>query len=266
MMVAAKHSVSGLIEKEVETFTPRSDFTTGDDFERSRIGKVLEYRGEFADRLFVTGSVRHDDNDTFHDFTTWRATASLKLPEIGLRPHASVGTGVKYPTLYEQFGFIPGFFVPNPDLKPETSFGWDAGVEFTVIPNRAIARRHLFQHQSREQDRLAGLPLDTHQRSQARRRARASRWPAATRSHRAEPRPRLYLSRRQGCQRPERDAAGATRRQGRRQLRLRCRPRQLQRRRRLQRPQRGQRVPVGLDPMFGFTTFTTERVTLDDYC
>ncbi len=137
MMFAAKHSVSGLIEKEFETFQPRSDFTTGEDFQRSRIGTVAEYRGEFYDRLFLTGSVRHDDNDSFEDFTTWRSTAALKLPEINMRPHASVGTGVKYPTFYEQYGFIPGFFVPNPDLKPETSFGWDAGVEFTVIPERA---------------------------------------------------------------------------------------------------------------------------------
>ena len=137
MMFAAKHSVSGLIEKEFETFQPRSDFTTGEDFQRSRIGTIAEYRGEFYDRLFLTGSVRHDDNDSFEDFTTWRSTAALKLPEINMRPHASVGTGVKYPTFYEQYGFIPGFFVPNPDLKPETSFGWDAGVEFTVIPERA---------------------------------------------------------------------------------------------------------------------------------
>ncbi|MEQ1613567.1 MAG: TonB-dependent receptor, partial [Hyphomicrobiaceae bacterium] len=137
MMTAAKHSISGLIEKQVETFQPRSDFTTGDDFSRSQIGKVIEYRGELADRLFVTGSVRRDANEAFQDFTTWRATATLKLPEIGLRPHASVGTGVKYPTFYEQYGFIPGFFLPNPNLKPETSFGWDAGVEFTVIPKQA---------------------------------------------------------------------------------------------------------------------------------
>ncbi len=137
LLLAAKHSVSGLIEKEFETFQPRSDFTTGEDFQRSRIGKVAEYRGEFYVRLFVTGSVRHDDNDSFQDFTTWRSTAALKLPELSMRPHASVGTGVKYPTFYEQYGFIPGFFIPNPNLKPETSFGWDAGVEFTVVRDRA---------------------------------------------------------------------------------------------------------------------------------
>ena len=137
LMSTAKHSISGLVEKEFETFKPRSDFTTGEDFRRSRVGTVAEYRGEFADRLFVTGTVRRDYNDSFADFTTWRSTASLKLPEVALRPHGSVGTGVKYPSFFEQFGFIPGFFLPNPNLRPETSFGWDAGVEFTLLRDRA---------------------------------------------------------------------------------------------------------------------------------
>ena len=131
IMLAAKHSVSGLVEKEFETFQPRSDFTTGEDFKRSRVGTVAEYRGEFADRLFVTGSVRRDDNDTFQDFTTWRASAALKLPELNMRPHASVGTGVKFPSFSELYGSIPAFFVANPNLKPEETKGFDIGVEFT---------------------------------------------------------------------------------------------------------------------------------------
>ena len=89
-----------------------------------------EWRGGFADRLFLTAGIRHDDNDNFQDFTTWRTAASLVLREIDMRPHASVGTAVKLPTMFEQFGTGP-FFVPNPGLTPEESFGWDAGVEFT---------------------------------------------------------------------------------------------------------------------------------------
>ena len=54
-----------------------------------------------------------------------------------MRPHASVGTAVKLPTMFEQFG-TDQFFVPNPDLTPEKSFGWDAGVEFTFNKGRAL--------------------------------------------------------------------------------------------------------------------------------
>jgi vitamin B12 transporter len=40
-----------------------------------------------------------------------------------------VGTGFKAPTLDELYQNFPPFFYANPDLKPETSTGWDAGFE-----------------------------------------------------------------------------------------------------------------------------------------
>jgi vitamin B12 transporter len=54
-----------------------------------------------------------------------------------VRPHASVGTAVKLPTMFEQFG-ITANFTPNPNLVPEESFGWDAGLEFTFLKERAF--------------------------------------------------------------------------------------------------------------------------------
>jgi vitamin B12 transporter len=136
MMAAAKHSVSGLIERETQLFQPRSD-GEGGDFTRARNSGVFEYRGEFADRVFITNSVRRDDNDKFKDFTTWRSSVSVKLPELNIRPHASAGTGVKLPSQFEQFGAYPTYFTANPNLKPEESIGWDAGVEFTALAGRA---------------------------------------------------------------------------------------------------------------------------------
>jgi vitamin B12 transporter len=132
----AKHSFTGLIGNEVEKFTSTSSFGGGVG-ERSQLAYAGEWRGEFADRLFLTAGIRHDDNDKFQDFTTWRLAASLALREVGLRPHASVGTAVKLPTMFEQFG-ITSNFKPNPDLAPEQSFGWDAGMEFTLLKGRAI--------------------------------------------------------------------------------------------------------------------------------
>jgi vitamin B12 transporter len=135
--LAAKHTVSGQIATETETFTPSSD---GLERERSRVGIVAEYRGELFNRLSVTGTVRHDDNDTFEDFTTWRTSGSLGLPELRIRPHASLGTGVALPGMFEQFGFFLGSppFQGNPNLKPEESLGWDAGVELTLVKDRAF--------------------------------------------------------------------------------------------------------------------------------
>lgn len=137
MMIAAKHSISGLIEEERESFTPSGDLTDNIERKRDRLALVGEYRGEFGGRLFVTGSVRNDDNSDVEDFTSWRTTAALKLPEIGLRPHASTGTGVKLPSFFELYGSLPGFFIPNPNLVPEESFDWDAGVEFSFLRGQA---------------------------------------------------------------------------------------------------------------------------------
>lgn len=144
MLLAARHSVTGLVEQETDSFTPGPD--AGDRIKRtrSRVGTAAEWRGELFDRLNLSAGLRHDDNDSSPNSTTWRTTASLRLPEIGLRPHGSVGTAVKLPTQFEQFGAAANF-VPNPKLKPEESFGWDAGVEFMVLAGKATLDVTYFQ-------------------------------------------------------------------------------------------------------------------------
>jgi vitamin B12 transporter len=152
----AKHFLTGLIEREMETFTP----VTGDniDRERNRTGLAAEYRGEYFNRLFLTGNVRRDNNDSFDDFTTWRTAASLKLEELGLRPHASVGTGVRLPTMVEQFGQFAGF-QPNPGLLPEESFGWDAGIEATFLQKRVTVDVTYFKSDLENEITTVFLPM-----------------------------------------------------------------------------------------------------------
>ncbi len=134
-----RHIVSGLVETERETFTPSIPFfTDGLERERERLAYAAEWRAEMFDRFFPIASVRHEDNDTFADFTTWKTGLSIDVRELGLRPHASVGTAVALPGMFEQFGAILGLFVGNPNLVPEESFGWDAGVEFTLLRGTAV--------------------------------------------------------------------------------------------------------------------------------
>lgn len=165
-----RHALTGLAELSEERFTPnsRSDdplFPFTDDGEaRVREARSLaaEWRGDILGRLFLTAGVRHDDNDSFDDFTTWRTTASLVVDEIGLRPHASAGTAVKVPTMFEQFGTIPLFFTPNPNLVPEESFGWDAGIEATFWNGRMVADVTYFNADLRNQiDGFAPGPFGT---------------------------------------------------------------------------------------------------------
>lgn len=158
-LLAADHSFSGLVQREDESFTPLGDL--GDGIERSRLRNSIvgEYHGGFADTVFVTANIRHDDNDTFQDFTTWRSAISVPLKSIGVRPHASVGAAVKFPTMFEQFGQLPAFFIPNPDLVPEESFGWDAGVEFTFANGKAILDVTYFEANLKNEIMTVGFPF-----------------------------------------------------------------------------------------------------------
>ncbi len=96
-------------------------------------GVAGEYWAGFSDAVFLSLGARHDWNRRFADSTTWRSTVSAQLPELGARIHASAGTGVKNPDFFELFGFIPSGFAGNPSLTPETSLGYDAGVEANLF-------------------------------------------------------------------------------------------------------------------------------------
>lgn len=130
-----RHFLTGLIEHQREQF--EQPLISTEAFERDRDSIAGEIRGEYFDSLTLTGNVRHDNNDGFDDATTWRAAGSLRPDGSPLRLHASAGTGIKYPSFSEQFGVFSGF-VANPNLTPETSLGWDAGVEATFFGGKAI--------------------------------------------------------------------------------------------------------------------------------
>ena len=99
--------------------------------ENDKTGVAAEYRARLPSLTALTLSLRRDYNDLFADATTYRITAAQPLGQrIKLR--ASYGTGIANPTFFELFGFIPGSFDPNPDLKPEKSRGFDVGADFAI--------------------------------------------------------------------------------------------------------------------------------------
>ena len=130
----ASHTFTVLVERENDAQKTVSAFG-GSDLDITNHGVVGEYRVSLFDRLFLSASVRHDFNELFADATTYRATAAYLFPQTGTRLHGSFGTGVKNPTLFELYGFGPNF-VPNPNLQPEESRGFDIGVEQSVWDDR----------------------------------------------------------------------------------------------------------------------------------
>lgn len=126
------HELTLLGEHERETYRIEPNFTEdGAEPSNGMAAIAADYRFSQGP-LTLTGSVRHDVNDLFNDVTTWRVGAAYGFDWDG-RLRASLGTGVKNPSLIELFGFFPGSnFTGNPDLKPETSTGISVGYEQTV--------------------------------------------------------------------------------------------------------------------------------------
>jgi vitamin B12 transporter len=87
-------------------------------------GLWVQDQVQLFDRLFLTGGHRWDDHSAAGPAETYRFAGAFLIPETGTRLHGSIGTSFRAPALAEnlfQFG--------NPNLLPETSKGWDYGLE-----------------------------------------------------------------------------------------------------------------------------------------
>ena len=98
---------------------------------------MIQLQSSFGERLFNAASVRYDSYDTFGSKTTFRIAPALLIPETDSKLKGSVGTGFKAPTLAELFQNFPSFnFFGNPNLRPETSIGYDLGFEQAALEKR----------------------------------------------------------------------------------------------------------------------------------
>lgn len=137
-LAEADHTLTFAAEREREEQFTDSPFSEPNSVDVVNYGYVGEYRVGLWNRLFLSGSLRYDDNDDlFDNETTYRGTAAYLHEETGTRLHGSVGRGVKNPTLFELFGSSPTF-TGNPDLTAEENFGWDAGVEQSLFGDRVL--------------------------------------------------------------------------------------------------------------------------------
>jgi len=95
----------------------------------------------FNDKFITTLGIRYDEPDDFSAETSYRATTSYQLSDL-TRVHAAYGTGFRAPSIYELHGHQPnnyGAYTGNPSLKPETSQGWEMGLEQSLWNNKINA-------------------------------------------------------------------------------------------------------------------------------
>ena len=98
--------------------------TTYDPRQTARIIGAHGLLGFHGGRLNLTAGARIDDHDRFGSHTTLGANGSFAL-DHNWRIKASWGQGFKAPTLSQLYGYGG-----NALLKPETSEGFDAGLEY----------------------------------------------------------------------------------------------------------------------------------------
>ncbi len=158
--VDATHVLTFGIDHEKDNFKQQDIEFGGLSNQKKNVkttGIIAGYRVGLWQRLFLSGSVRHDNNSDFKNATTHRSTVAYKIPDWGTRIHASYGIGVKRPTFSERFGFFPGpfFFLGNPDLKPEKSKAWDVGIEQALLNGKANVGLTYFH--SRLEDEINGF-------------------------------------------------------------------------------------------------------------
>jgi vitamin B12 transporter len=120
-------------------------------------GYALEYVGQPADGLTWTLSMRADDYSDFEDATTWQAAASWQASPT-LRLRGSVGTGSKAPTFTERYGYFQDLFAGNPGLVPESSTGWELGLDISSRDNRAMLQLAWFEQNL--EDEIDGFVFD----------------------------------------------------------------------------------------------------------
>lgn len=126
------HSFGFAIEREDVDFSQRGEASIYGDPNQDQSydinGYALEYVGKPINGFTWTASARLDDYSDFDNATTWQLAGSYQLTH-SFRLRASAGTGSKTPTFTERYGFFEDFFIGNPDLKPESSRGWEIGLD-----------------------------------------------------------------------------------------------------------------------------------------
>jgi len=127
--------LSTALEHERTNFEQRGEIGFGDpnqdqSFDVNSV--IADFQGRSLERLTWLLSGRYDDYSEFDNAVTGRLSLTYRASATTLL-RANVGTGQKVPTFTERFGFFPGQFIGNPDLKPEKSRSYDLGIDQALL-------------------------------------------------------------------------------------------------------------------------------------
>ncbi len=111
--------------------------TIGTDETRDRYGLHAVLEWDILDNLTTTAAVRWEDYDAYGDETTWRFGSVYQIVASGTSIRGGIGSSFRTPTYLDLFG--SSFGAGNPNLKAESSLGWDLGIA------QEIGKHHLLE-------------------------------------------------------------------------------------------------------------------------
>jgi vitamin B12 transporter len=114
------------------TWEATTTFTGRERLSHRTNSLYLQDNFNIGNRFFASAGLRHDRHNMFGGHTTYRLTGNYHLTDNFIAK-GSYGTGFKSPTLDQLHNPSWG----NTDLQPETSRGYDLGIEY-----RSNNRRH----------------------------------------------------------------------------------------------------------------------------
>ena len=97
-------------------------------------GIFLQQQINISNRFFSSFGIRYDHHNRFGSVVTYRIAPAYLVKETGTKFKATYGTAFKAPSLF--YLFDPSY--GNPNLKPEKSSGWDAGIEQYLWKDKLI--------------------------------------------------------------------------------------------------------------------------------
>lgn len=132
--------------------------------QRTNVGAYLQDRIVLGGSVFLTLGGRVEHNDSFGTRAVPRAAVAWRVHE-GASPttlRASAGAGIKEPDFFQSFG-TSFFAMGNPDLKPERSRTFDAGIEQRLLGDRLRAEATFYHHEYLDQIAFTTLDFTTFQ-------------------------------------------------------------------------------------------------------
>jgi vitamin B12 transporter len=82
--------------------------------------------------LTLDAGLRFEDYQSFGSNLSWKAGARYAINEQKTQLRANVATGFNTPNFIQLFSPFAFGVAGNPDLSPETSLGWDIGIEHQI--------------------------------------------------------------------------------------------------------------------------------------